>query len=75
MPRKSHKASPEAAREDIRRRLNIFVPPRMLAFLELEAKRMTEERGKYCHASDVVRALITSYYEKRMANLLITPDD
>jgi hypothetical protein len=47
----------------------------MLAFLELEAKRMTEECGKQCHTSDVVRALITAYYEKRVAGLLVTPDD
>lgn len=75
MARRTHKAAPESAQEDIRRRLNIFVPPRMLAFLELEAKRMTEARGKHCHPADVVRALITAYYEKRMANLLVTPDD
>lgn len=74
MPRKTHQ-KPEEAREDIRRRLNIFVPPRMLAFLELEAKRLSEERGKRILPSDVIRALVTSYYEKRMAGLLVTPDD
>lgn len=73
MPRKTHK--PEEACEDIRRRLNIFVPPNMLAFLELEAKRITEETGRFTRHSDVVRALITAYYEKRMAGLLVNPDD
>jgi hypothetical protein len=75
MPRASHKPAPEEAREDIRRRLNIFVPNRMLAFLEVEAKRMEEATGKKCHPADVVRALITSYYEKRVAGLLVSPDD
>lgn len=74
MPRKTHR-KPEESCEDIRRRLNIFVPPKMLAFLELEAKRLTEERGKRIRHSDVIRALITSYYEKRMAGLLVSPDD
>jgi hypothetical protein len=74
MPRKSHR-KPEDACEDIRRRLNIFVPPKMLAFLELEAKRMAEAHGKRVRPSDVIRALITSYYEKRMAGLLVNPDD
>jgi hypothetical protein len=47
----------------------------MLAFLEVEAKRMEEATGKKCHPADVVRALITSYYEKRVAGLLVSPDD
>lgn len=47
----------------------------MLAFLELEAKRITEETGRFTRHSDVVRALITAYYEKRMAGLLVNPDD
>lgn len=74
MARGSHR-KPEDAQEDIRRRLNIFVPPSMLAFLEIEAKRLSEDRGKLIRHSDIVRALITSYYEKRMAGLLISPDD
>lgn len=74
MPRRTHKA-PEEAQEDIRRRLNIFVPPTMLAFLEIEAKRLTKERGKLIRHSDIIRALVTSYYEKRMAGLLVNPDD
>lgn len=74
MPRRSHKP-PEESCEDIRRRLNIFVPPNMLAFLELEAKRISEETGKITRHSDLVRALITAYYEKRMAGLLVNPND
>jgi hypothetical protein len=74
MARQTHR-KPEEAREDIRRRLNIFVPPNMLAFLEVEAKRLSEERNQCLRHSDVVRALITAYYEKRMAGLLISPDD
>lgn len=74
MPRRTH-SKPEEAQEDIRRRLNIFVPPAMLAFLELEAKRLSEKRRKVIRHSDIIRALITSYYEKRMAGLLVNPDD
>jgi hypothetical protein len=74
MARRSHK-KPEEAQEDIRRRLNIFVPPSMLAFLEVEAKRLSEDSGKLIRHSDIIRALVTSYYEKRMAGLLVSPDD
>jgi len=42
----------------------------MLAFLEREAKRMGVP-----YPSDIVRALITAYYEKRSMGLLIDPDD
>lgn len=74
MARGTHKR-PEEAQEDIRRRLNIFVPPSMLAFLEVEAKRLSESGGKLIRHSDIVRALVASYYEKRMAGLLVSPDD
>jgi len=47
----------------------------MAAFLEVEAKRIGEAKGKYVRPADVVRALITAYYEKRMAGLLVSPDD
>ncbi len=75
MPRRTHRAAPEEAREDIRARLNIFIPPTMKSFLDLEAKLMSEETGRYCQPADVVRALIAAYYEKKMAGLLVSPDD
>ncbi len=74
MPRKTHRG-PEEACEDIRRRVTLSIPPNMLAFLELEAKRVSEESGKLTTPPDVVRALVTAYYEKKMAGLLIGPDD
>jgi hypothetical protein len=75
MPRKTHRSRPEEAQEDIRRRLTVFLPPPMMRFLELEAKRIGEKQGKNYLPSDVVRALITSYYEKRVAGLLVDPND
>lgn len=79
MPRKTRKK--EESLEQIRQRLNIFVPPKMMAFLELEAKRYSEARRKRKKGdrifvpSDIVRALIVAYYEKRIAGLLVGPDD
>ena len=75
MARSTHKRAPEEAQEDIRRRLTLFLPPEMLHFLEVEAKRLTLQRGKHVHPSDILRALATSYFEKRMAGLILSPDD
>lgn len=74
MPRKTH-LKPEESCEDIRRRVSLSIPPNMLAFLELEAKRLSERRGRLIMPTDVIRALVTAYYEKRMAGLLVGPDD
>ncbi len=54
----------------------IYLPPDMKAFLDLEAKRLKSKgiKGKIT-ASSIVRALITSYYEKRVAGLVTCPDD
>jgi hypothetical protein len=79
MPRKTRKK--EEALEQIKRRINIHLPTKMMAFLELEAKRYTEARKKRKKGdrifvpSDIVRALIVAYYEKRIAGLLVGPDD
>lgn len=73
MARKSH--PPPPGFEDLGGNLNVRVTMKMHAFLELEAKRITEDRGKKFSKGDVVRALITSYYEKRVANLVTNPDD
>jgi hypothetical protein len=76
MPRKTHKAYSAEATEDIRFRMSIYVPKEMREFLELEAKRLSEERGERTLPADIVRALIAAYYEKRtIAELLVTPDD
>jgi hypothetical protein len=47
----------------------------MLAFLELEAKRWGEKKNKLLHPQAVIRALVASYYEKRVAGLLVGVDD
>jgi len=76
MPRRTHKRKPEECQEDIRPRVTILLPPKMIAFLEVEAKRYSEgKRDVNYIAADVVRALITAYYEKRMVGLMVNPDD
>lgn len=72
MARRTHS---EYSSEDIRRRINIFLPASMLAFLEVEAKRLSEERGKNITEGSIIRALVTAYYEKRMAGMFIGPND
>jgi hypothetical protein len=47
----------------------------VLQFFELEAKRLTEKRGRKVFITDIARALMAAYYEKRMAGLLVDPDD
>jgi len=61
--------------EDIRSRLSIWLPTPMRRFLEVEAKRLSEERGRTITSKDIIRALITTYWEKRLVNLLVNPDD
>lgn len=54
----------------------IILPPPMMRFLEIEAKRYSEgKRDVNYRPVDVVRALITAYYEKRMVGLMVSPDD
>lgn len=47
----------------------------MKHFLEVEAKRLSEEHKRNVTVKDVIRALITAYWEKRLAGLLLGPDD
>lgn len=66
----------------------IKIPLEMRQFLEIEAKRITESRSKEERArkkgnklrsvtpADIIRALVTAYYEKRvLCDLLVSPDD
>lgn len=76
VPRRTHKSRPEEEQEDIRSRMVIILPPPMMRFLEIEAKRYSEgKRDVNYRPVDVVRALITAYYEKRMVGLMVSPDD
>jgi len=76
MPRRTHRSKPEEAQEDIRRRVTILLNQPMMTFLEVEAKRYSEgKRDVNFTPADVVRALITAYYEKRMIGLMVSPDD
>lgn len=75
MARRSHGPAPEEAQEDIRYQMRTCLSIPMRRFLELEAKRLSAKVGRRLEPPDIVRALITSYYEKRMAGLLVNPDD
>jgi hypothetical protein len=74
MSRRSHKPE-EDVQENIVFRLACTLPTRILEFLEVEAKRLSDAEGRKIKPQDVVRALIVAYYEKRMLNLVTTPDD
>ena len=74
MPRKTRKA-PEELQEQIYYSMRLKLDRALVAFLEVEAKRLTEQRGRMVKPTDIARALITSYYEKRIAGLVICPDD
>lgn len=74
MPRRSHKP-PEEYVDDIRYSMRLTLNKEMKTFVEVEAKRIGEIKGKKVYPTQVVRALIASYYEKRMAGLVVSPDD
>lgn len=75
MPRRTRGAAPEELQEDISYDMRLKLDRGLVAFLEVESKRLTEQRGRRIHPTDIVRALITSYYEKRIAGLVSCPDD
>jgi len=75
MARKTHLKREEDRKETIERSFTLFLSPGMHEFLEIESKRLTEKKGKRVSPSIIVRALITAYYEKRVAGLLVDPDD
>lgn len=75
MSRRHKHQPPPQPPENLCKKLNVWLTPIMQNFLEVEAKRLTERTGKKTSAQEVVRALITAYYEKRMAGLLVNPDD
>lgn len=75
MARKTHFID---GKEQIKYELNISIPREMHHFLVVESKRLAKLNGRPNKAykpTDVVRALITAYYEKRMAGLWVSPDD
>ena len=75
MPRKTHKLPPEENIEKINSLIHLDVGNALKKFLELEAKMQTEKLGQHITVQDIIRALITAYYEKKMAGLLVNPDD
>ena len=89
MPRKSHshRETDESCRpESFHGGITIYLKPEMRKFLEIEAERITTERKKRSTTAawkvprvgthEIIKALITAYYEKRVvAELLVGPDD
>jgi len=78
LPRKTHRSprlSEEEHNEDPRPRLTLFLELDMHKFLELEAKRLSVKYERRLRPPDIAKALITAYYEKRVAGLLVDPDD
>ena len=55
--------------------ISIQLDQQMATFLEVEAKRLSEKQGRKIHPVAIVRALISSYYEKRITGLVSCPDD
>jgi hypothetical protein len=80
MPRRTHRSEEEQI-EEITRSFRIILSPQMRHFLDVEARRLTDKKrqikaqAKRVKAQDIIRALVTSYYEKRTIGLLVNPDD
>ena len=80
MPRRTHRSEEERI-ESIQRIINLSISPQMRHFLDLEARRLTDKKrqikigAKRVSVQGIIRALITSYYEKRTIGLLVNPDD
>lgn len=55
--------------------ITILLDQQMATFLEVEAKRLSEKEGRKIYPVSIVRALISSYYEKRIIGLVSCPDD
>ena len=80
MPRKTHRSEEERI-ERINRAFATFLSPQMRHFLDMEARRLTDKKrqikagARRVNVQDIIRALVTSYYEKRTIGLLVNPDD
>ena len=80
MPRRTHRAEEERI-ERIGKAFRVFLSPQMRNFLDMEARRLTDKKrqikigAKRVRVQDIIRALVTSYYEKRTIGLLVNPDD
>jgi hypothetical protein len=55
--------------------ISLTISNELNRFLQQEAARMSRKLGRTIRRIDIVRALITSYYEKRAIGLLVDPDD
>jgi hypothetical protein len=80
MPRQTHSSEAER-KESIDKKVIVSISPQMRHFLDLEARRLTDKKrqikigARRVNAQDIIRALVTSYYEKRTIGLLVNPDD
>ena len=71
----SARSAEEEYNEDPRARMTLFLELDMHKFLELEAKRLSVKHGHRVRPPDIAKALLAAYYEKRVAGLLVDPDD
>ena len=80
MPRRTHLAE-EERKEYIDKPFRVFFSLQMRHFLDMEARRLTDKKrqikigARRVKVQDIIRALVTSYYEKRTIGLLVNPDD
>lgn len=80
MPRRTHRSEEEQV-EGITKETGVYLSPQMRHFLDMEARRLTDKKrqikagAKRVKVQDIIRALVTSYYEKRTIGLLVNPDD
>jgi len=80
MPRRTHRSEEERI-ESIGKAFRVFLSPQMRNFLDMEARRLTDKKrqtkigARRVRVQDIIRALVTSYYEKRTIGLLVNPDD
>lgn len=74
MPRR-HAYLKEAEKENLPTRITLVLPLKMRDYLEREAKRLSEESGRTTTIQQLIRALVTSYKERRDVGLITHPDD
>ena len=74
MPRRTHRPE-EEIKETVDGRIDVHLPPKLICFLDVDAKKRSEKTGRRITKVDIVRALIVAYYEKVVAGMLVDPDD
>ena len=67
---------PEYTAPRVREHVTTFrMPVALREYLDIEAKRLSEERGKKITMNKLVLELIIAYRERRLAGLITGPED